>query len=564
MPALPALPSPRVLWALLAALAVLWFVNLDARRLAHPHEGRYAEIAREMVASGDWVTPRLNDLKYFEKPPFQYWATAAFYEAFGIHEWTARLWPALAGFLAVLAIGYAGFAVGGAALGTFAGMALAGTLWHAGLAQIVTLDSGLAFFLALGFAALVVAQRTALTATERRAWMWMAWAAIAGATLSKGLIGIALPGAALVAYSAITRDYALWRRLSLGSGLAICAALTAPWFVAVARANDEFLTFFFVHEHLQRFLTTEHMRAGPWYYFIPVFIAGILPWLAVLGYGVPQAWRDGAPNALGFSWQRFALVWAAFVFLFFSASGSKLQSYILPMFAPLALVVGWLLVRIEPRTLFRLMLPQAVLGILLSIVFVVAFDRYAPRFAGRQLPIEVLLQFGASLKAAAVVTAAGNTAALFAFAPARRAATARFWGVAALAFSTLGALQFANAGFDAMSPIRSTSAILQAAQASNAFVASVPFYQVAMYDQTVPFYLGRTTRLAAFRDELALGIDAEPQKQVPTLDTWIAEWKALAHGYAVMPPDVQVTLAAQGVPMRELARDPRRVVVSRQ
>ncbi len=563
MPAAPTLPSPRVLSTLLAALAVLWFVNLDTRRLVHPDEGRYAEIAREMVVSGDWVTPRINDLKYFEKPPFQYWATAAFYEAFGIHEWTARLWPALAGFLAVLAIGYAGFAMGGATLGAFAGTALAGTLWHAGLAQIVTLDSGLAFFLALGFAALVVAQRTASTAGERRAWMWVVWAAMAGATLSKGLIGIALPGGALVAYAAITRDYALWRRLSIGSGLAIYAALTAPWFVAVARANDEFLGFFFVHEHLQRFLTTEHMRAGPWYYFIPVFIAGILPWLSVLGYGVLRAWRDGAPNALGFSWQRFALVWSGFVFLFFSASGSKLASYILPMFAPLALVIGWLLVRLEPRTLFRLVLPQAVLGILLSIGLIVAFDRYAPRFAGRQMPVEVLLHFGAGLKAAAVVVAAGNVVALFAFMPTRRAATARFWGVAALAFSTLGALQFAIAGFDAMSPIRSTSAILRAAQASAPFAANRPFYQVAMYDQTVAFYLGRTTRLAAFRDELALGIDAEPGKQIPTLDAWIAEWKVLGEGYALMPPDLQATLAAQGVPMRELARDPRRVVVSR-
>ena len=113
----------------------------------HPDEGRYAEIAREMVATGDWVTPRLNGLKYFEKPPLQYWVTALAYEAFGVHEWTARLWPALAGFLAVLAIGYAGLALGGATLGAFAALALAGTLWHAGIAQIVSLDSGLSFFL---------------------------------------------------------------------------------------------------------------------------------------------------------------------------------------------------------------------------------------------------------------------------------------------------------------------------------------------------------------------------------------------------------------------------------
>jgi 4-amino-4-deoxy-L-arabinose transferase-like glycosyltransferase len=563
MPVAPALPSTRVLWALFSVLALLWFVNLDARRLVHPDEGRYAEIAREMAATGDWVTPRVNGLKYFEKPPFQYWVTAVAYRAFGIHEWTARLWPALAGFLGVFAIGYAGCALGGITLGAFAAFALAGTLWHAGLAQIVTLDSGLSFFLALGFAGFVLAQRAEAAAIERRMWMWVVWAAMAGATLSKGLIGIALPGGALVAYTAITRDFALWRRLHLASGLVLYVALTAPWFVAVARANDEFLQFFFVHEHFQRFLTTEHMRPGPWYYFIPLSAAGILPWLTVMAFGAPSAWRDGAPNALGFSWQRFALVWAGFVFLFFSASGSKLASYILPMFPPLALVVGWLLIRLDVRTLFRLTLPLAVAGAALSMGVLVAYDRYAVRFAGANMPVEVLLAFGGWMKAATVVGTAGCIAALIAFRGGPRVPTARFWGVAALSLASLGELQIVVAGFDAFSPMRSTSAILRAAQASAPFPADAPFYQVAMYDHTVPFYLGRTTRIVALRDELSLGIDAEPAKQVPTTMAWVSEWQALGQGYAVIPPELFETLAAQGVPMRELARDPRRIVVSR-
>ena len=100
-----------------------------------------------MSVTGDWVTPRLNDLKYFEKPPFQYWMTAAAFDIFGVHEWTARLWPALAGFLAVLAIALAGYALGGVTLGAYAGLALATTVWHVVIAQIVTLDSGLSFFL---------------------------------------------------------------------------------------------------------------------------------------------------------------------------------------------------------------------------------------------------------------------------------------------------------------------------------------------------------------------------------------------------------------------------------
>ena len=564
MSAIPGLPAPRILWALFALLTLLWFVNLDARRLIHPDEGRYAEIAREMVTTGDWVTPRLNGLKYFEKPPFQYWATAAAYRMFGIHEWAARLWPALAGFLGVVAIGYAGVALGGVTLGAFAGLALAGTLWHAGIAQIVTLDSGLSFFLALGFAGFVLAQRDAIASGERRMWMWVVWAAMAGATLSKGLIGIALPGGALIAYTALTRDFALWRRLHLASGLALYFALAAPWFVAVAQANDEFLQFFFIHEHFQRFLTTEHRRTGAWYYFIPIFLIGITPWLVVLVDGARRAWQEGAANALGFSWQRFALVWAAFIFLFFSASGSKLPSYILPMFPPLALIIGWLLIRIDRRTLFAQTLSLAGLSVALFVALLFAYDSYAPTFANAQLPAEVLIAFGAWVKAGAALAAAGSIAALVAFRRGARGVTARFWGIAAISLSTLGWLQIAIAGFDVFSPLRSTSAILRAAQASAPFRADAPFYQVEMYDQTVPFYLGRTTRLVAFRDELALGIDAEPAKAIPTTAMWIAEWEELPRGYALMSRELHATLTGQSVPMRELARDPRRVVVSRQ
>ena len=557
------MPSKGVRWALFALLTLLWFADLGMRRLIHPDEGRYAEIAREMYVTGDWVTPRVNGVKYFEKPPMQYWVTATAYRLFGVEEWTARLWPALAGWLAVVAIGYAGFALGGIELGTYAGLALAGMLWHAAIAQIVTLDSGLAFFLALAFAAFVAAQRGPATDRERRAWMWLAWAALAGATLSKGLIGVVLPGGALVVYSALTRDFAIWRRMSLVSGLVLFLLLTAPWFLAVSVRNDEFARFFFIHEHFERYLTTEHLRVGPWYYFVPVALVGSLPWVTVIAYGAGRSWREGEPNALGFSWQRFALAWAAFVFVFFSASGSKLASYILPMFAPLALVVGWLLLRLDPRVLFRLTLPIAIAAAVAAAGLFLGFDRYAPRIAGSQIPASALLAFGAWLKPAFAVAAIGGIGALFAFRAADKASTGRFWGVAALSLSTLAMLQLAVAGFDALSPVRSTSAILRAAQTPTPFANDAPFYQVGMYDQTAPFYLARTTRLVAFRDELALGIDAEPSKQVPTLDAWIPEWSALSQGYAMIAPELYQQLASQGVPMRELARDTRRVIVSR-
>ena len=560
----PWAPSVPALWVLAVALTLLWFATLDARHLFHPDEGRYAEIAREMAATGDWLTPRLNDLKYFEKPPFQYWVTAAAYSAFGVHEWTARLWPALAGLLAVLAIAYAGHALGGLTLGAYAALALATTVWHVVIAQIVTLDSGLSFFLAVAFSAFVIAQRDTTGAEARRRWMWVASAALAGATLSKGLVGLVIPGGALVIYTAFTRDFAVWRRLHLASGFVLYLLLTAPWFVAVSRANDEFFRFFFIHEHFERFLREGHRRPGPWYYFVPYFVVGVLPWLSIVVAGARRAWRDGAPNALGFSWQRFALSWAAFVFVFFSASGSKLPSYILPMFPPLALVVGWLLPRVETRMLVRMTWPGVVLAGLLTLVLVIGWNRYAPGFAGRRVPVETLLEFGIWVKAAIALATAGGIALLVALLRAPESPRARFTGFALQACAVLAALQLMIAGFDALNPVRSSSAILRAAQQTEAFAADAPFYQIAMYDQTVPFYLGRPTRVVEERGELSLGIDAEPQKQIPTIAAWIAEWQGLAKGYALMDRDLEATLAAQGVPMRVLARNARRIVVSRQ
>jgi 4-amino-4-deoxy-L-arabinose transferase-like glycosyltransferase len=561
---LPTILPPRfLLWSVFAAAAVLMFANLGSRDLMHPDEGRYGEIAREMVVSGDWVTPRLNGLKYFEKPPFQYWMTAAAFRAFGAHEWTTRLWPATAGLLAVLVIGVAGQVLGGAALGTLTALALMGMLWPAALAQAATLDSGLAFFLAAVFAAFVIAQHPGTGAASRRAWMWATWAAMAGATLSKGPIGIVLPAGALVAYTIATRDFALWRRLHVFSGLVLFLALTAPWFVAVSQANGEFLSFFFVHEHLQRFLTEEHQRAGSWYYFLPLAAAGSLPWLPILAYGAPRAWREAAQQPPGFSWQRLALVWAAFVLLFFSASGSKLPSYILPMFAPLALLTGWLLQRLEARTLFRLTFPGAVLMCAIAAAAFAGYGRIVEGLADGPQPVGVLLAFGPWVKGALAFAAAGTVAATFAF---RRAATVpalRYWGVAALALSTLGSVDLAVAGFDTFSVTRSTSAILRTAQMAESFAPAAPFYQIGMYDQTLPFYLGRTTTLVAFRDELALGIDAEPGKQIPSVAAWVPQWQALGQGYAVLPPPDFERLAAEGVPMRVLARDSRRVIVSR-
>jgi len=564
----PSAPAPapsvapltrRAALALLLVFTLLWFANLDYRRLVHPDEGRYAEIPREMVMTGDWVTPRLNGIKYFEKPALQYWLTAAGYEAFGVHHWTARLWPALSGYLGVLFIGYVGFRLGGSALGLYSAAALGGCLWYALNAHILTLDAGLTLWMSMGLGSLFIAQRADATAAERRSWMWAAWGALALATLSKGLIGIVLPGAALVAYTLITRDWALWRRLHLISGAIVFFALAAPWFLVVSARNPEFFDFFFIHEHFTRYLTGEHRREGAWWYFVPIFVVGILPWLTVFFWTAKRMWTDARSERNGFNWQRFALVWAAVIFVFFSVSGSKLSSYILPIFPALALPIGWQLTALSDATLERLTLPLVVAAGVVTLVVLFAYAPIAAHFAGARQPLEPLLAYAPWIKAGCAVAFLGGVAGWWWIRAAKRTAA-----VLAVALSSLAGAQLVLTGHDALAESRSTSPILSRIVATHGPLrANVPFYTIRMYDQTLPYYLGRTVVQVDHPDELAMGLKSEPEKGIATVGEWRRRWEAAEQAYAIMQPEEYDELKREGVAMVELGRDPRRVVVGR-
>ena len=282
----------RRFWLLLTLLmAAVWFGNLEYRKLVRPDEGRYAEIAREMATSGDWVTPRLNDFKYFEKPALQYWTTAGAYRLFGEHHWTARLWSALTGFLGIFFTAFAATRLFGREAGLLSAAVLGSSLLYTLIAHMNSLDMGMTFFMGGALMSFLLAQQDGASKPTNRLWMHVAWAALAFSVLSKGLMGIVLPGAVTVLYTLIERDFGLWKRLHLFSGILLFMAIAAPWFIAVSIANPEFFHFFFIHEHFERFLTKTHGRYEPWWWFIPILVAGILPWLFTLVDSLLHAWK---------------------------------------------------------------------------------------------------------------------------------------------------------------------------------------------------------------------------------------------------------------------------------
>ena len=170
----------RFLGALLAVLVVAIGIDNLGRALANPDEGRYSEISREMAATGDWVTPRLNGIKYFEKPPLQYWATALSFELFGESEYSARFYVALCGLLTLLLTAYTASRLGVAAgTGLATALALASSPYFMMMGGVVTLDTGLTWWTTLTLCAYLLAERPGTRPGLRRRWMLVAWAGIA-------------------------------------------------------------------------------------------------------------------------------------------------------------------------------------------------------------------------------------------------------------------------------------------------------------------------------------------------------------------------------------------------
>ena len=539
--------SRRGLWFLIAALALVWFSNLEVRKLVRPDEGRYAEIPREMVAGGDWLTPRLNDLKYFEKPALQYWGTAVAYTLFGEHHWTARLWSALTGFLGILATGFVGARLWGRSAGVMAAAITASSLLYALIGHVNTLDMGVTFFLSAGLFALMLAQREAEASRAERNWMLGAWTALGLAVLSKGLIGAALPFASLIIYTAWTRDWALWRRLHIGKGMTALLLVSAPWFIWVSIENPEFFRFFFIHEHFQRFLTKVHSRYQPPWYFIPMLLVGMLPWTLFMFGAMGGALRHQPGSS--FQPRRFLLVWIVFVFAFFSVSGSKLPSYILPMFPALALLIGERFSRLSARSVAMHAMPYVAAGLAMLLA--------APqvvRLASTEVPVALYQGYVPWLVEAGVALTAGALLASF-MALRERTLAAGLW----LAAGGLVAAQLILTGHNSLSPASSSYHLVQ--QIRQYVRPDIAFYSLGIYEQTLPFYIKRTVTLVEVRDELSFGINQEPHKFVPDYIEFSRRWRAHSEALAIMHPDTLQYFDQHRLPYEVIGRDTRRAVV---
>lgn len=547
--------SSSFLWGLLLLFLALWLYALGMRTLVPTDEGRYAEMAREMLLSGDWITPRLNGIKYFEKPPLQTWMNAATFAVFGLGEWQARLWTGLSSLIGIALVGYTGHRLydsrTDSRTSVYAMLVLASSFMWFGLGHINTLDMGLSGMMTLALCALLLAQHDQASATERRNWMLACWAGMALAVLSKGLIGVVLPGAVLVLYTVASRDWRIWQRLHLVAGLLLFFAICTPWFVLVSLKNPEFPHFFFIHEHVDRFLTKVHKRAGPWYYFMPLLVLGIMPWLAALPQSLARACQRQPQQQFQAQWM--LLIWAGFIFFFFSYSGSKLPSYILPIFPALALLIARQLV-LDPRK--GLVGSVAILVVLGAGGVWLALNM--ARFSFDPLENPYLEAYQPWMLAASGLAVAGALLTLFWLWRKRPA-----YGVVTLASCALLAWVLILQATETHGRYRAGLSLLPAL--TRELTPATRLYAVGMYDQTLPFYLRRTVTLVQHMDELEFGLKQQPELWIEDQDDFIAEWNKPTPAIAIMSPkkfDELQEQQEQPLRLRVLARDSRRVVVS--
>ncbi len=332
------IPPTRQILLLLLVGGVIFFSGLGRLPLVDPDEGRNAEVAREMLASGDWITPHFNTLTYLDKPAVYFWIVAASFRIWGVTEWAARFPSAMMALATMFLAWFLARRMFGGATGLRAGIILATTPLAIAYARWVIFDMTLACLATVAMVGFWLAEES----DYQRPWLdVLVFAAMGLAAITKGPVGFLLPLLSIVLFQALRGRFRELKKLRWGLGILVFLAAALPWFIAVSARNPDFPRYAFWQESLQRFATGSTRRGGNFLYYVPVFLLGCFPWSLFLFFAVLNRWkrwralRDEAHKPA-----LFLFSWAALVFIFFTISQSKLPGYFLPATVPLAVLMA--------------------------------------------------------------------------------------------------------------------------------------------------------------------------------------------------------------------------------
>ena len=321
------------------SLLLAFLLGIDGHPYAVPSEARYIEIPRQMVNTGDWITPRLNGVKYFEKPPLFYWVQAAQLTFFGPGEFSGRFWTAMSMLAVCLVSSVVAYKRYGRLEGVLSPLILASCILGFVSSRVVLLDVPVSLFLIVSLFSFLFAVEYP-SGRQRDALLAIMYVSAALATLTKGLIGIVIPAMVIGSWIALTGRWRLLFAVRLLPGSFLFLLIVGPWHYLAAQDTPEFFHFYFFHEHFSRFLTKVHGRYQSPLFFAAVLVAGMLPWTVFLFQAIHARLRDAFRFRHNDGSDLYFMLWVSLVLLFFSLSKSQLIPYIFPIFPVLAVLIA--------------------------------------------------------------------------------------------------------------------------------------------------------------------------------------------------------------------------------
>ena len=520
-------------WSDLLALTVLiglfFLFYLGSRALSVPDEARYSEIPREMLALHDFITPHLDGVKYFEKPVWMYWVGAAAIKLGGLNAWALRLPTMLMSLIGCLALYAGGRQLFDRRTGLLGALVLATSLLFFAMSHSLTLDMTLSIWLSLSLLSFICAVDLPVGSAARRWLCWAIFATAALAVLTKGLIGMVFPGGIVFFWLLLTNRWRELKNLHLMSGTIIFLLIAAPWHILVQQQNPEFFHFYFVEQHFTRYFTKAMNRYQPWWWFCPILVGGLLPWTFFLPQAIRQIWQKSDRPTRQKS--IFLLLWATFIFVFFSLSDSKLIPYLIPVLPPLALLIGHYFSKH-----WELLPPSARISAYVTLGFLCLISVglwVAPHF-DKHLSAQAVH----NLHALAWVSGLWSLA--FAWTCIRAKKSSSFFAVLVLGSAVFcWGLVLAVPALDTR-PIKSLALTLKSLAGPNDWIVSY-----GTYYQDLPFYVERQVIIVDWHNELSFGLAHQPEAKQWLLDTatfWQKVKKTHQPIYMVLDQKVYLSL----------------------